>query len=73
MNHLTLLGSAIEAEGHDKRDINLPGKQLQLLQDTVSAGKYMHFTHILSRNLKLTVNSDGCEKLEETLESLPSV
>ena len=31
-------GIDIEQEQLDKRDINLPGKQLQLLQDAVAAG-----------------------------------
>ena len=28
-------GQAVESEGHDRADLNLPGKQLQLLQDAV--------------------------------------
>jgi hypothetical protein len=28
-------GSSVECEGLDRADINLPGKQLQLLQDAV--------------------------------------
>ena len=31
------LGIAFEAEGNDRSDISLPGKQLQLLQDLASA------------------------------------
>ena len=27
----------LETEGHDRSDINLPGSQLQLLQDTASS------------------------------------
>ena len=56
------LGSAVEAEGHDKRDINLPGKQLQLLQDTVSAGTDLHYIHYL---IMLTVKRQGYEKLDD--------
>ena len=29
-------GNSIESEGNDRADINLPGSQLQLLQDAVS-------------------------------------
>ena len=45
------LGSGVEAEGHDKPDINLPGKQPQLLQDTVSAGTDVHYIHPLPHNV----------------------
>ena len=30
-------GSALEREGHDRSDINLPGKQVQLLQDVTNS------------------------------------
>ena len=29
-------GSALEREGHDRSDINLPGSQVQLLQDVTN-------------------------------------
>ncbi len=32
-------GSVLESEGNDRADINLPGSQLQLLQDAVNAAK----------------------------------
>ena len=32
-------GQSIEAEGHDRSTIKLPGKQLQLLKDAVQFGK----------------------------------
>ena len=31
-----LIGMVIETEGHDRSDINLPGSQLQLLQDSAN-------------------------------------
>lgn len=31
-------GTDIESEGKDRRDMELPGKQLQLLQDAVKYG-----------------------------------
>ena len=30
-------GMVLETEGHDRSDINLPGSQLQLLQDSASS------------------------------------
>ena len=30
-------GRVLETEGHDRSDINLPGSQLQLLQDVTSS------------------------------------
>lgn len=54
-------GNSIEAEGQDRADIQLPGKQLQLLQDAASAAKgepvcgrlisdtaYTHVSHSLA-------------------------
>ena len=40
-------GNDVEREGSDRADINLPGKQLQLLQDAASAasGKLQGFSH----------------------------
>jgi hypothetical protein len=35
-NHYCMnTGNVLESEGHDRSDINLPGNQLQLLQDAV--------------------------------------
>lgn len=34
-------GSDLEREGHDRSDINLPGKQLQLLQDVAAVANGM--------------------------------
>ena len=33
---LLYTGKVLETEGHDRSDINLPGSQLQLLQDTTN-------------------------------------
>ena len=33
------IGSIVESEGNDRADINLPGSQLQLLQDAASVSK----------------------------------
>ena len=35
--NLFYVGKVLETEGHDRSDINLPGSQLQLLQDTASS------------------------------------
>jgi hypothetical protein len=32
-----LVGMVLETEGHDRSDINLPGSQLQLLQDSANS------------------------------------
>lgn len=32
-------GNVLESEGNDRADINLPGNQLQLLQDAVAAAQ----------------------------------
>ena len=37
-------GSLVESEGNDRADINLPGSQLQLLQDAASVSKGGHKT-----------------------------
>ena len=39
----TPAGNFIEAEGRDRADINLPGYQLQLLQDTVNVAGNSEF------------------------------
>ena len=36
MHRIFNTGSALEREGHDRSDINLPGSQLQLLQDVTT-------------------------------------
>ena len=43
-------GKDVESEGNDRADINLPGKQLQLLQDAASAasGKLQGFFTLLT-------------------------
>ena len=33
-----MLGVVVEREGYDRLDINLPGSQLQLLQDAAKSG-----------------------------------
>jgi hypothetical protein len=32
----------VESESNDRKDINLPGKQLQLLHEAVAAGMIKH-------------------------------
>ena len=36
INIVLYAGNVIEREGHDRADINLPGSQLQLLQDVTN-------------------------------------
>lgn len=36
MGGCSIAGNVIEREGHDRADINLPGSQLQLLQDVTN-------------------------------------
>ena len=42
----THTGKVIESEGTDRADINLPGNQLQLLKDTVSAAGSGEFVSV---------------------------
>ena len=42
-----LLGNPLEREGHDRADINLPGSQLQLLQDVANS--------VSSKDIKLGI------------------
>ena len=35
-------GQALESEGNDRNDLNLPGQQLQLLLDVVNNGRYIN-------------------------------
>ena len=39
---MILTGSPLESEGNDRSDINLPGNQLQLLQDAAGAASSMY-------------------------------
>ena len=51
---LFYLGMVLETEGHDRSDINLPGSQLQLLQDSASSAS----GELLMRNSLLTAHNN---------------
>ena len=40
--YYNILGNPLEREGHDRSDINLPGSQLQLLQDVANSASGEH-------------------------------
>ena len=47
----THTGNVIESEGNDRADINLPGNQLQLLKDTVSAAGSSEFVSVADNDV----------------------
>ena len=61
--NLFYLGMVIETEGHDRSDINLPGSQLQLLQDSANTA---------IGELLVCNNNQGRQKVENSgMASLP--
>ena len=42
LKYIIFLGQILESEGHDRADLEWPGKQLEVIQDAVKYGKWMN-------------------------------
>ena len=54
-HYLISAGSPLEGEGHDRSDINLPGSQLQLLQDVTDSVSSESLLSTIAESIQLVL------------------
>ena len=52
-------GKSLETEDHDRADISLPGKQLQLLQDAVGSGRFIELSYHYVMKMYICILNTG--------------